>query len=161
MYIKKFEFSNLYNFMKNATSLEGYKHTDEAKEKMVKRFENKMDHPFWGKHHNEKSKSLISKPGELNPMFGKTHSENTRDLMRSKKKKYTNGVGLYDLDNKLIKRFDYASDLAKHLNVSKVTVSKYIYDGLVYKDKYYLKVNSNTFKLIFIFTVYNYGIWIS
>lgn len=33
MYIKKFEFSNLYNFMRNATSLEGYKHTDEAKEK--------------------------------------------------------------------------------------------------------------------------------
>jgi hypothetical protein len=60
--------------MKNATSLEGYKHTDEAKEKMVKRFENKMDHPFWGKHHNEKSKCLISKPGELNPMFGKTQA---------------------------------------------------------------------------------------
>jgi group I intron endonuclease len=97
-----------------------------------------------GKHHNEKSKSLISKPGELNPMFGKIHSEKTRDLMRSKKKKYTDGVGLYDLDNKLIKRFDYASDLAKHLNVSKVTVSKYINHGLVYKDKYYLKVNPNT-----------------
>ena len=87
MYIKNFEFSNLYNFMKNATSLEGYKHTDEAKEKMVKRFEDKINHPFWGKHHNEKSKSLISKPGELNPMFGKTHSEKTRDLIRSKKKK--------------------------------------------------------------------------
>lgn len=144
MYIKKFEFSNLYNFMINATSLEGYKHTDEAKKKMVKRFEDKTNHPLWGKHHNEKSKSLISKPGELNPMFGKTHSEKTRDLMRSKKKKYTNGVGIYDLDNKLIKRFDYASDLAEHLNVSKVTVSKYINGGLVYKDKYNLKVNSNT-----------------
>lgn len=72
--------------------------------------------------------------------------EKTRDLMKSKKIKYTNGVGLYDLANKLIKRFDYASDLAKHLNVSKVTVSKYINDGLVYKDKYYLKVNSNSYK---------------
>lgn len=127
--------------MRNATSLEGYKHTDEAKEKMVKRFENKMNHPLFGKHHNEKSKSLISKPGALNPMFGKTHSEDTKDLMRSKKKKYSNGVGLYDLDNKLIKRFDYASDLAKYLNVSKVTVSKYINKGLIYENKYYLKVN--------------------
>lgn len=45
-YIKRFEFSKLYNFMKDATSLEGYKHTDEAKEKMVKRFENKVNHPF-------------------------------------------------------------------------------------------------------------------
>ena len=141
MYIKKFEFSNLYNFMRSATSLEGYKHTNEAKEKMVKRFENKLNHPFFGKHHNEKSKSLISKPGALNPMFGKTHSEDTKDLMRSKKKKYSNGVGLYDLDNNLIKRFDYASDLAKYLNVSKVTVSKYINKGLIYENKYYLKVN--------------------
>ena len=38
MYIKNFEFSNLYNFMRSATSLEGYKHTEEAKEKMAKRF---------------------------------------------------------------------------------------------------------------------------
>ena len=45
-YIKKFQFSKLYNFMRNATSLEGYKHTDEAKERMVKRFENKINHPF-------------------------------------------------------------------------------------------------------------------
>jgi group I intron endonuclease len=74
-------------------------------------------------------------------MFGKTHSEETKDLIRSKKVKYPNGVGIYDLDNHLIKSFDYASDLAIYLNVSKVTVSKYISNGLVYKDKYYLKVN--------------------
>lgn len=46
MYIKKFEFHTLYNFMKTATSLEGYKHTDAAKQKMVKRFGNKINHPF-------------------------------------------------------------------------------------------------------------------
>lgn len=69
----------------------------------------------------------------------------TRDLMRSKKKKYTHGVGIYDLDNNLIKRFDYAPDLAKHLNVSKVTVRKYINYGLVYEGKYCLKVHINTY----------------
>ena len=62
-------------------------------------------------------------------MFGKTHSEKTKDLMRSKKVKYPNGVGIYDLDNYLVKSFDYASDLAIYLNVSKVTVSKYINKG--------------------------------
>lgn len=46
IYIKKFDFSNLYNFMKTATSLEGYKHTEEAKLKMMKRLENKTNHPF-------------------------------------------------------------------------------------------------------------------
>ena len=45
-------------------------------------------------------------------MFGKTHSEETKTLMRSKKVKYPNGVGIYDLDDNLIKSFDYASDLA-------------------------------------------------
>ena len=108
----------------------------------VKRLEDKSNHPFWGKHHDVKAKSLISKPGSpLNPMFGKTHSEETKNLMRSKKVKYPNGVGIYDLDNNLIKSFDYASDLAIYLNVSKVTVSKYISNGLIFQSKYYLKVN--------------------
>jgi len=75
-------------------------------------------------------------------MFGKTHSEKTKELIRSKRVKYPNGVGIYDLDDNMIIRFDYASDLAIYLNVSKVTVSKYINKGLVFKGKYYLKVNS-------------------
>ena len=45
--------------------------------------------------------------------------------MTSKRKKYKNGIGLYDLNNNLLKSFDYASDLASYLNISKVTVSKY------------------------------------
>ena len=65
-----------------------------------------------------------------------------KSLWEEKKVKYPNGVGIYDLDNNLIKSFDYASDLAIYLNVSKVTVSKYISKGLVFKDKYYIKVNS-------------------
>lgn len=140
MYIKKFNFSSLYNFLENASSSEGYKHTDDAKQKMVKRFQDKSNHPFWGKHHYDKTKSLI-KAGLLNLMFGKTHSEETKNLMRSKKVKYPNGVGIYDLDNHLLKTFDYASDLAIYLAVSKVTVSKYIKNGLLFKGKYYLKIN--------------------
>lgn len=127
--------------MRSATSLEGYKHTDEAKEKMVNRLEDKINHSFWGKRHNEISKSLTSKPRALNSMLGRTHSEYTKNLIRNKKKKYSNGVGIYYLDNKLIQKVYYASDLAKYLNISKVTVSKYIKNGLVYNEKYYLKVN--------------------
>lgn len=112
-----------------------------SKQKMIKRLQDKSNHPFWGKHPYEKTKLLISKPGLLNPMFGKTHSEETKNIMRSKKLKYPNGVGIYDLDNRLLKTFDYASDLAVHLGVSKVTVSKYLNNGLVFKGKYYLKIN--------------------
>ena len=61
MYIKKFEFNSLYNFMKTPTSLEGYKHMEASKQKMVKRFENKINRLFW-KHHEGETKDLISKP---------------------------------------------------------------------------------------------------
>lgn len=94
LYIKKFEFNTLYNYMRNATSLEGYKHTEAAKIKMIQRFSDKTKHPFWNKHHTEKSKLLISKPGKLNPMYGKTHTIQTRELIKSKKKKYVGGVGI-------------------------------------------------------------------
>ena len=67
-YIKKYPFDSLYNFMRTATSIEGYKHTDEAKLKMLKRFENKSNHPRYGKSHKEETLKLISKPGELNPV---------------------------------------------------------------------------------------------
>ena len=46
MYIRKFKFNDLYNFLENASSSEGYKHTDEAKQKMVKRLEDKSNHPL-------------------------------------------------------------------------------------------------------------------
>ena len=45
-YIKKHLFDSLYNCMRTATSIEDYKHTDEAKLKMLKRFENKSNHPM-------------------------------------------------------------------------------------------------------------------
>lgn len=48
-YIKKFDFNTLYNFMRTATSLEGYKHTQQAKMRMIARFKDKYNHPMFGK----------------------------------------------------------------------------------------------------------------
>ena len=76
----------------------------------------------------------------MNPMYGITHIEQTKNL-KVRMKKYVNGVGIYGLNNSLIKSFDYATELAKYLNISKFTVSKYLNKGLVYNNKYYLKVN--------------------
>lgn len=74
-YIGKFKLSMLYNFKKTATSMLGYKHTEEAFSKMIERYKNKENHPFFGKTHSEEAKQLISKPGKENPMFGIKHSE--------------------------------------------------------------------------------------
>ena len=70
-YIAKFDFKNLYNFKRIFTSMLGYKHTPEALLKMVKRFKYKINHPMYGKTHTEEAKNLIRKLGDKNPMFGK------------------------------------------------------------------------------------------
>jgi len=58
---------------------------------------------------------------------------------RDKKNKYSLGVGIYDLDNNLISKFKNNVELAKHLNISKVTVGKYLNSSLVYNKTYYFK----------------------
>ena len=117
----------------------GYKHTEEAISKMIKHYENKDNHPMYGKTHTEESLSLISKPGELNPMFGKVHSESTKKIMSEKKNKYPLGVGIFDLDGNLKWKFKNNVELAEHLNISKVTVGKYLNNGLVYNKLYKFK----------------------
>jgi group I intron endonuclease len=64
----------------------GYKHTEEALLKMITRYKDKKNQPFFGKTHTEEIKKLISKPGAANPMFGKKHSEKSKLLMSIKKK---------------------------------------------------------------------------
>lgn len=104
-YISKFNFNTLYNFKAIATSSLGYKHTDEARLKMVEYYKDKSNHPMFGKTHTEEALSLISKPGELNPMLGKIHNEVTKAIMSYNKNKYPLGVGIYDLENNLVSKF--------------------------------------------------------
>lgn len=79
-YIQKYPFYRLYNFSRIATSSVGYKHTDEAKLKMLKWYEDKSNHPMYGKTHSAEARKLIRKPGALNPMFGKEHSSLKKKL---------------------------------------------------------------------------------
>ncbi len=47
-FILSFPFEELYNFKKEAKSMLGYKHTNEALEKMKNRLKNKKNHPMFG-----------------------------------------------------------------------------------------------------------------
>ena len=64
-------------------------------------------------------------------MFGKKHSEATKASMVTppegceKKNKYPLGVGIYDLEDNLILKFNNNVELAKYLGISKVTAGKY------------------------------------
>ena len=84
----------------------GYKHTAEAIEKMKARFVDKTKHPMYGKNHTIEALSLISKPGELNPMFGKKHREETKSLISKRMSKHFSGVGIFDLNDNLISKFN-------------------------------------------------------
>ena len=117
----------------------GYKHTEESKLKMVEYYRDKNNHPMFGKKHTSETLAFISKPGELNPMFGKNHSEATKAILSERKNKYPLGVGIYDLDNNLIAKFKNNVELANHLNISKVTVGKYLNSNLIYNNSYYFK----------------------
>lgn len=142
-YIRKFYLDTLYNYTNSATSLSGYKHSNEAKSKMIKRYENKNNHSMLGKTQTKEALALISKPGKLNPMFGRKHSELTKNKISSKMCKHPLGVGIYDLDNNLISKFKNNVELAKYLNISRVTVGKYLNSGTIYKKLYYFKVIQN------------------
>ena len=48
--------------------------------------------------------------------------------------KYPLGVGIYDLNDNLISKFNNNVELAKYLNISKVTVGKYLKSGKIYKN---------------------------
>ena len=48
--------------MRTATSLSGYKHTEEGKLKMKNWYEDKHNHPMFGKTHKKETLHLISKP---------------------------------------------------------------------------------------------------
>lgn len=138
-YISKFNFKTLYNYKAIATSSLGYKHTEEARLKMIEYYKDKNNHPMFGKTHTEEALRLISKPGELNPMFGKNHSESSKAIMSVKKNKYPSGVGIYDLSDNLIYKFRNNVELAKHLNISKNTVGRYLNSGLVYNKTFRFK----------------------
>src|SRR5262249_42931669 len=125
------------NYKKEAASSLGYKHTLDAIEKMKKRYINKSNHPMYGKTHSIFAKSRISKPGSLNPMYGKKHSLKSKHKMSLSKSKIL--LGLYDNNNNLIKTFINQVELAKYLDVSKSTISRYFKSGKILLNKYYIR----------------------
>lgn len=139
IYLKKFDLDELYNYSDEAISNKGYKHTELAIDKMKTRYKDKSNHPMYGKSHKKESLDLISKPGILNPMYGKKHTDKSKSLISKSKNKHKLGVGIFDINSNLIAKFDNNVELAKHLNISKVTVGKYMNKGKIYDDKYIFK----------------------
>jgi len=139
--IKSFPFEDLYNFKKEAVSMLGYKHTRKAIKKMTLRLADKSKHPMYGKKHKAETKKAISKPGNLNPMFNKKHNIESKQKISAALSKTP--LGLYDLNNNLIKSFKNQVEIAIEYSVFKGTVGRYLKSGKIFLGKYYIRKLDN------------------
>lgn len=100
----------------------------------------------------------LKRTGELNPMYGKSHSEETKELMRQKAlgRKHSeetkllmstaatppqgNPVNIYEKCSsegfELIGSFVSARRAGKFLEISGSTVVRYMKSGAIFKDRY-------------------------
>ena len=111
---------------------------------------------WYGRSMSEETKKLMSlkKIGELNHIYGKSHSEQSRELIRQKalgrkvseetkllmSTKRGNPVIIYEKCSsegcELIGRFVSARRAGKFLDISGSTVVRYMKSGAIFKDRY-------------------------
>ena len=148
-----------YNVLKTAGSSLGRKLTEETKAKISQALKGLFvgDKAYWhGRTMSEETRKLMSlkRTGELNPLYGKSHKEESKELMRQKAlgRKYTeetkllmstkrgNPVCIYekcsDEGFKLIGSFVSARGAGKFLGISGSTIIKYMKSGAIFKDRY-------------------------
>ena len=149
-----------YNIQKVAGgSSRGLILSEETKDKISKALKGvyKEDKAYWyGRKMDDATKELMSskRRGELNPLYGKSHSDEAKELMRQKAlgRKYSeetkllmsakrgNPVNIYEKFSsegfKLIGSFVSARRAGKFLEISGSTVISYMRSGAVFKDRY-------------------------
>lgn len=113
-----------YNILKYAYSSDGYKHTLEAIQKMSLAKKGKFtkeDNSFYGKTHTEEVKELMSqaalkriKPNNAKPVF------------------------LKDLNNNIIGDFKSITELSIYLKADKATLAKYRNSNKLFRNLYYI-----------------------
>jgi len=143
--IQSFPFKDLYNLTKKANSMLGYKHTKKSITKMKLRFTDKTNHPMFSKTHNNFALNKISKSRDLNSIFNKKHTIETKQNISVKLRKTP--LYLFNKDNLLIKTFSNQIKLADYLNLSKSTISRYLKSGKILLTKYYISVNEQNKKV--------------
>jgi group I intron endonuclease len=126
---------NLLNMTIGGEGISGYKYTEEDKLKRSIRMLGNKNH-FYGKNHTLRTIEILSnidRSGEKNSMYGKKHKEISKKIMSNKKLGFYDGVNnprakklyQYDLDNKLIKCWDFAKECADFYNISRGNISTF------------------------------------
>jgi group I intron endonuclease len=126
---------NLLNMTIGGEGISGYKYTEEDKLKRSIRMLGNKNH-FYGKNHTLRTIEILSnidRSGEKNSMYGKKHKEISKKIMSNKKLVFYDGVNnprakklyQYNLDNKLIKCWDFAKECADFYNISRGNISSF------------------------------------
>lgn len=138
-----------YNINLIANSNKGYKHTDEAIEKMRSL--------AIGRKHNDEVKARISetRKGENNSFYNKKHSIDTIEILKNiaQNRKYTPVIGLEvevtDLETKTTSSFDSIRSAAKFLKSDIKTILRREKSQLEkgintpYRKRYMININRN------------------
>lgn len=114
-----------YNILKYAYNSEGYKHTIEAIQKM-----------------SLAKKGRFQK--EENSFYGKTHTEEVKELMKQialKRTKPNNAkpVLLQDTNKNTIGKFNSITELSSHLRADKATLAKYRDSNQLFRKLFYIE----------------------
>lgn len=127
---------NLLNMTDGGEGLSGYKYTLDDRLKRSNRMKG-SGNTFYGKRHTQESLKLMSinsiNDGINNPMYGKNQKEESKRRMSLKKKGLYDGIKnprakklyQYDIDNKLIKIWDYAKECADYYKISRGNISTF------------------------------------
>jgi len=94
----------------------------------------KSNNPLFGKDHSEETKELMRQKA-----LGRKHSEETKLLMSTKRGIITEVYEKSEIGFKLIGSFTSARQAAKFLGISASTINKYLKSGEILKNKYKFK----------------------
>ena len=130
-----------YNILKYAYSSDGYKHTLEAIQKMSLARRLAAPGPGQGESLPRAKKGKFTK--EDNSFYGKTHTEEVKELMSQaalKRIKPNNAkpVFLKDLNNNIIGDFKSITELSIYLKADKATLAKYRNSNKLFRNLYYI-----------------------
>ena len=129
---------NTYNILRIAGNPSGNKHSEESIIKISEAMKGKFKgekNPMFGKSHSEETKALMSeaRSGENHPMFGKTHSDEARIKMSKKVFVYDNNY-----PSILYKEFNSCSETAKFFDSSNSSISRYLDTKKLYLNRWLL-----------------------
>lgn len=137
--------SRLYNQTVGGGGTLGYKHT-QATIDGIKRNQTILygkNNPFYGKHHSEETKNILSKKcknyGTDNGFYGKKHSKRFNNSQRIRTiLRNSIPIEQYDMNNNLIKEWKSKKEFSQDTGISNKTLIKhnFIYNGCKYKTLY-------------------------